>query len=195
MGKSSFILASGSPRRRKLLAATGFEFEVVVPAVSEISSLSLTLREATICNATRKGAAVARLHPNKVVLGADTLVEIDGNVIGKPADLDDAFRILRQLSGRAHNVVTAVFISCSVLQRSLSFHEVSQVFFHSLTDPAIRTYLAKVKPLDKAGAYAAQEFGSEVIASVQGSFTNVVGLPMEKTIQALARFGIVPRAS
>ncbi len=117
--------------------------------------------------------SIAQARPDAVVLAADTLVALENEVICKPVDLDEATQMLRRLSGRTHEVCSAVLI----------YHQTSG------------RYVAKADPLDKAGAYAAQGSGAEIIAKINGSFTNVVGLPMEKTIDALAKFGIRPRKS
>jgi len=170
----------------------GFSFKTVSADVTEKLDVDLTLGELTLFNARRKAAAVARLHPEAVVLAADTLVALEGEVIGKPRDLDHAAQILRRLSGRIHDVCSAVVISRLTPARSTSFHEISHVRFHRLSKDKIDRYLAEINPLDKAGAYAAQGFGAEIIAGIQGSFTNVVGLPMEKTMRALKDFGIEP---
>jgi septum formation protein len=188
-----FILASQSPRRLELLSAAGFEFQTITADVEEKYLLHLTLRELTLCNARRKVGAVARLYPSGVVLAADTLVALDGEIMGKPRDLQDAARILRQLSGRVHEVCTAVCIVHLACARQTSFREISRVRFRRLNRGQIDRYLAKVNPLDKAGAYAAQGHGGEIIAQVEGSFSNVVGLPMERTLPALREFGIEPR--
>jgi septum formation protein len=187
-----FVLASASPRRRQLLGKAGYEFEVVSPEIDEVLSGWLTIRELTVCNATRKAWSVARTLPGAVVLGADTLVTIDDQVLGKPADLTHARQILRRLSGRTHAVWTGVCICHSALGKSQSFSAVSRVEFRDLTDRAITSYLEKVNPLDKAGAYAAQGHGKEIIKRIDGSYSNVVGLPMERTLPALAAFGITP---
>jgi septum formation protein len=192
---SSFLLASNSPRRIELLGAAGFVFEAVSPNVVERSDADLTLRELTACNALRKGRSIARKYPDQVVLSADTLVALRGKVIGKPDDLDDARNILRRLSGQTHEVCSSVLICHRAARRSTMFHEISRVRFRSLTDSNIDSYLAKINPLDKAGAYAAQGSGAEIIEEIDGSFTNVVGLPMEKTVEALAQFGILPKPS
>jgi septum formation protein len=188
----SLLLASNSPRRHELLAATGFEFETAAPVIVETLRADLTLRELTALNAIRKGVSVARTHPKKVVLGADTLVALEDEIIGKPKDLDDAARLLRRLSGRFHEVCSAVFICHLAKARSTSFYEISRVRFRWLSGKEIDRYLAKIDPLDKAGAYAAQGYGAQIIEKIEGSYTNVVGLPMEKTIAALAEFGIKP---
>lgn len=192
-GGLRFILASASPRRRQLLAEAGFRFDVVAPEIAEISSGALTLREITCCNALRKGLAVARLHPNEIVLAADTLVALEHEVIGKPADTAEAKRILHRLSGRKHTVASGVFIGRLRSGQSEMFSELSHVVFKQLSDQMIEDYLAKIDPLDKAGAYAAQGDGGDIIRRIIGSRSNVIGLPLEKTRAALARFGIEAR--
>jgi septum formation protein len=188
-----FVLASGSPRRRELLEKAGYKFDVVLPVVAEIADAWLTIREATACNAMRKAVEVAQNAPGAVVLGADTLVVLGGRVIGKPADLASAVKILLRLSGRSHEVWTSVFICHPTSGRKHSFQEVSQVRFRTLSHRAIAKYLEKIDPLDKAGAYAAQGHGMEIIERIEGSYSNVVGLPMEETARVLRAFGITSR--
>jgi septum formation protein len=187
------ILASTSPRRRELLAEAGYNFESIAPRIGERPISGLTVRELALRNAIRKALAVARAHPDAVVLAADTLVALDHRIIGKPTNLDHAFAILRTLSGQTHVVCSGVVI-CHLRSGQLrTFHETSCVRFKKLSDQRIRDYFSKINPLDKAGAYAAQGHGTEIIARIRGSYTNVVGLPMEKTTAALAGFGIRPR--
>lgn len=190
-----FVLASGSPRRRQLLEEAGYEFEVIVPPVEEVAHDWLTVRELTVCNAVRKAFFVAQTLPGAVVMGADTLVSIDDEVLGKPADLREATQILRRLSGKSHTVWTAICLCRSASGESQSFCVGSEVEFRDLTDRAIQDYLEKIDPLDKAGAYAAQGHGREIIKQIKGSYSNVVGLPMERTLPALAAFGITPAAT
>jgi septum formation protein len=202
---SSLLLASNSPRRRALLAEAGFHFATVAPEAVERFDVDLTLRELTAFNAIRKAMSVARTHPGKIVLGADTLVALGNQIIGKPKDRAEAIVTLRRLSGHAHEVCSSVFI-CHLARarhgesvrwrtRSTSFHEISRVHFRKLSDTAIRAYIDNVDPLDKAGAYAAQGVGVEIIEKIEGSYTNVVGLPMEKTVAALAKFGLRPKSA
>jgi septum formation protein len=186
------VLASRSPRRRELLAAAGFEFKAVAPRVREKSDVDLTVRELTAWNALRKGTAAARRFPDAVVLAADTLVAFEDDIIGKPADMNEARAILRKLSGQVHEVCSGVFIGDARAARSTMFVEISRVRFRALNERAIDDYFSKINPLDKAGAYAAQGHGADIIAEVHGSFSNVVGLPMEATIAALRDFGIRP---
>ena len=185
------LLASSSPRRRELLSEAGVEFKVVSSDAPESVSTALSIRELTTLNATRKALAVARRHRGAVVLAADTLVALDGRVIGKPADMADAAAILRRLRGREHQVCTCVFI-CRAPGEMHSFCVTSHVQFRPLTETQISAYLAKINPLDKAGAYAAQGHGRDIIQRIRGSYTNVVGLPMDETLTALRRFGIEP---
>ena len=191
----SLVLASCSPRRAALLSEGGFKFEIVSPRVAEKFDAALTLRELTLWNAIRKGMSIAQMRPEAVVLAADTLVAMENQVIGKPADLNEAAQMLGRLSGRTHEVCSAVAIYQQTSGRSDVFHDVSRVRFHRLSNATIKNYLAKVGPLDKAGAYAAQGSGAEIIAKIEGSFTNVVGLPMEKTVAALAKFGVRPKSA
>ncbi len=187
------LLASNSPRRRQLLADAGFDFDSIAPRGKERFDSHFSLRELTAWNALRKGLSVAHAHPNDVVLSADTLVAIDHQLLGKPQSAAGAFKMLSKLNGRVHEVCSAVFICHWRAVKSVFFCEISRVRFRSLTDARIRDYLRKIKPLDKAGGYAAQESGSEIIEEIKGSYTNVVGLPMEQTIAALAEFGVTPR--
>jgi septum formation protein len=175
-----------------LLSEDGFDFEIASLHVEERFDATLTLRELTLWNAIRKGMSIAQRRPDAVVLAADTLVALENQIIGKPADFSEAARMLRGLSGRTHEVCSAVAIYQQTSGRSATFHDVSRVRFRRLSKALIENYLAKVSPLDKAGAYAAQGEGAAIIAKIDGSFTNVVGLPMEKTVAALAKFGIHP---
>jgi septum formation protein len=193
--RPSLLLASNSPRRRQLLADAGFEFVNIAPCISEKFDVNLTLRELTAFNAIGKAISVARAHPRKIVLAADTLVALDDEIVGKPKDVAEAVAILHRLSGRVHEVCSSVFICHLARARSTSFHEISRVYFRKLSDLAIRAYIDKMDPLDKAGAYAAQGCGAEIIAKIDGSYTNVIGLPMEKTVVALAQFGIQPKST
>lgn len=184
------VLASQSPRRVQLMREAGFEFEVEVPEVEEAHDGRLTPEELTVENARRKAVAVAVLHPDALVIGADTLVYLDSEPLGKPANLDEALKMLQSLSGRSHEVCTGVYLAWDAGRQGRGFHVVSHVVFKSLTDELIRAYHALVNPLDKAGAYGIQEHGSMIISGHEGSWTNVMGLPMERLIEELARAGI-----
>jgi septum formation protein len=186
------ILASGSPRRRELLAQAGFEFETIEPGVREVSPDELTIGEITFWNAIRKGLAVARKNPDAVVLAADTLVALGGAIIGKPQDLAEARKILARLNGREHIVATGVFLAWLAHEKTESFVVFSRVFFRKWSDAQIENYLREINPLDKAGAYAAQDRGGAIIRRITHSRSNVIGLPLEKLRPALARFGVTP---
>ena len=177
-----------------MLSEGGFHFEIAKPRVAEKFDAALTLRELTLWNAIRKGMSIAQARPDAVVLAADTLVALENQIIGKPTDLSEAARMLRSLSGRTHEVCSTVAIYQQTSGRSAIFHDISRVRFHRLNNGTIQNYVAKIEPLDKAGAYTAQGSGAEIIAKIDGSFTNVVGLPMEKTVAALSKFGIQPKS-
>lgn len=189
---SRLLLASASPRRIGLLREAGFNPEVLPSQIVETQADFLTPAERALFNAIRKGMAIAIQHPDDIVLSADTIVTLDGSVFGKPADLEEAFQMLKLLVGKTHEVITAVAVMHLNKKRTRVGTERTAVKFRSLADSEIREYLEITEAFDKAGAYAAQESPDLIIESVTGSFTNVVGLPMELTIPILAEFGIRP---
>ena len=174
------ILASASPRRSELLRQIGVEFNVVTSDTPEIHDGELTAREIAQVNAYRKARNVAKKHPDALVLGADTLVYLETILMGKPGSLEHAYQMLEQLQGRTHEVVTAVCLLNLRNHRQRIFTEVTNVTFRALDAVKIRRYLTKVNPLDKAGAYAIQEEGDLIVEKIAGSYTNVVGLPVER---------------
>lgn len=178
----ALVLASSSPRRRQLLAEHGYFVEVFSVPVEESSAPWLSVRELVLLNAGRKAAATAPERPGALVLGADTLVCLDGQALGKPRDLAQAHEMLLSLSGREHLVFTGVCLMRiqGGASRTVTFVEQTRVTFRSLSETEIRRYHALIDPLDKAGAYAAQEHPELVIAAVDGSRSNVLGLPMER---------------
>jgi septum formation protein len=189
---SRLLLASSSPRRIHLLREAGFNPEILPSQVVETQTDFLTPAEGALFNAIRKGMEIALQRPDDIVLSADTIVTLDGGVFGKPADLEEAFEMLKRLIGKTHEVITAVAVMHLNKKRTRVGTERTAVKFRSLSDAEIREYLETAEPLDKAGAYAAQESPDRIIESVTGSFSNVVGLPMELTIPILAEFGIRP---
>jgi len=185
------VLASSSPLRYDLLRAAGLDFKVAAAAgVEEIMDDSLSPPELTIHNARLKAHAVAGDYPDALVLAADTVVYLDGKPLGKPADLTDAARMLNKLSGRTHHVCTGVCLSSAGGMENREFHELTAVTFKPLTAAEIESYLAKVDVLDKAGAYAAQEHREIIIAGIEGSLSNVIGLPMERLLAELRRWEV-----
>jgi septum formation protein len=184
-GLPGLILASVSPRRRHLLSGILPEFEVVDSFATELTESDLGARRLCELNAERKAWLVAERYPNHLVLGADTLVFLDGLPLGKPADLDHARSMLASLSGRIHEVITGVCLVHRAGSRLHVFSETTYVRFRTLQPADIEDYLARVHVLDKAGSYALQEHGSLIIESVEGSHSNVIGLPVESLRRAL----------
>ena len=171
------------------MAERRYIFEVVTAAVEEVSPEHLTVREMVLMNARLKGSAVAELHPDALVVAADTLVARDGQALGKPASLDEARAMLGSLAGRTHEVFSGVWIEHRAANFRESFVEVSQVHFRSLTQADIEDYLQRVHVLDKAGAYAAQDDPIGLIQLIEGSRTNVIGLPIERLEEILGKRG------
>ena len=193
-GTPRLVLASSSPRRRELLHRAGLSFELETGnSTTEIESSQLSASELALLNALRKARAASRRrghHRGELVLGADTLVTLDGAIFGKPRDRGEAIAMLGRLQNRTHVVFTGVAL---VRGRACELFAVAtRVTFKRMNRPAIEEYLSLIDPLDKAGAYAAQEHGDRIIASVEGSWTNVMGLPMEALSDVLVRHGIAP---
>lgn len=178
------ILASQSPRRRDLLEREGVDFAVITVPTDEADDATLPPEELCAMNAAAKAAAVAALHPQDTVVGADTLVFIDGHPLGKPADEADALRMLTELQGRTHCVCTAVAVFMPDGSRR-DFAEKSYVTFRRMTETDIRRYLQEVYVLDKAGAYAMQEKSELIVERVEGDIDNVIGLPVTRLLQVL----------
>ena len=174
------ILASASPRRAELLRQLQLEFQIIPSDAEEILDGQLSPLEICKLNAHRKARAVAKKIRNALVLGADTLVFLDDEIMGKPRDLADARRMLARLQGRTHQVVTGVSLIHLCGHRECLFAVSTDVTFRPLTDTQIGDYLSKMNPLDKAGAYAIQEHGDMIVSEISGSFSNVVGLPVER---------------
>ena len=180
------ILASASPRRAELLKLLPVKFQVLPGTVAEVAHEHLSPLEICQLNAHRKARTVAKKIPDALVLGADTLVFLDNEILGKPKNLPEARRMLAQLQGRTHQVVTGVSLIHLRSHCERIFAVSTDVLFHPLDAEQIRNYLAKINPLDKAGAYAIQEFGELIVSEISGSFSNVVGLPVEKLRAELA---------
>lgn len=188
------ILASGSPRRRDLLGRAGVPFEVRPADIAEerhpgeapVSFALRMAREKALAVAARIGAAPARF-----VLGADTIVTLDGDVLGKPEDSDHAVELLSRLVGRQHSVVTAVALTASDTLAPRTIHVTSDVTMRTATLDEIRAYAATGESLDKAGGYAAQGEGRRFIEHIEGSETNVIGLPLDETLELLRDAGFL----
>ena len=182
------ILASQSPRRRELLTLVGIPHEVRPADIDE----SYGAGELPHAHAERlargKAAVVARSAPDAVVIGSDTIVVLDGDVLGKPRDERDAASMLMRLSGRTHTVMTAVAVMWRGVERS-AVEEV-EVTFQTLTSAEIDAYIATREPMDKAGAYGIQGFGATIVARVDGDYFAVMGLPLQRMVRLMADLGL-----
>lgn len=185
MNLPPLILASASPRRVDLLRQIVPAFEVVPGDVTELADEHLTPSELCQLNAHRKARAVAKRFPDTLVLGADTLVFLDHEIFGKPLNLAEARQMIARLQGRTHQVVTGVSLIHLRPHRERIFAVSTDVRFRSLKANQVRDYLSRIHPFDKAGAYAIQEYGELIIEEISGSYSNVVGLPMERLREEL----------
>ncbi len=183
------ILASGSPRRREMFDLMGLRY-TLRPSDADEALSPCPPGEMVETLALRKAASVKKSAPGCCVVGADTIVYLDGRIIGKPADEADASRILRLLSGRTHTVYTGVAIVTD--EKQIVFHETTDVTFASLTEAEIADYVASGEPMDKAGAYGVQGIGAVLVARVEGCYFNVIGLPIPTFYRKLAETGILP---
>jgi septum formation protein len=180
------VLASSSPRRRDLLQAAGFEIIIRPADVDELTG-GLAPRDLVVANAERKALHVAADHRGDLILGADTVVVLDGEILGKPRDRDHASEMLGRLSGRVHEVLTGVCLVRGGARKVCLFVESTCVAFRSLDEAMIQAYLADIDPLDKAGAYAAQDDRGRLIERIEGSLENVIGLPVARVIEAIGQ--------
>jgi septum formation protein len=179
------ILASASPRRAELLKLLKVKFRILPGEAREVAHEHLSPLEVCQLNAHRKARAIAKKIPDDLVLAADTLVFLDGEIFGKPRNLADARRMLTKLQGRTHQVVTGICLMHLRVHRERIFAVSTDVLFHPLDGRQVRDYLAKINPLDKAGAYAIQDSGELIISEISGSYSNVVGLPVERLASEL----------
>jgi septum formation protein len=186
--RAALILASASPRRRQLLAQAGIGFEIIESGVNERRDEAEPGPDFALRMACEKALAVSTRRPGALVLGADTVVDLDGEIFGKPHDPDDARRMLRMLSGRIHRVFTGFALARGgrIVERAAI---VSAVRFRTLSDDEVERYIATPEPYDKAGGYAIQGNAGSFVAAVDGSTANVMGLPIDEVIEALRRHG------
>ncbi|MDX6694008.1 MAG: nucleoside triphosphate pyrophosphatase [Blastocatellia bacterium] len=183
----SLILASASPRRAEILRAVGWPFEVAAVDIDESKRAGESPVAYVERLAREKAGAAARSFPGQLVLGADTIVLIDERVLGKPSDMIDARRMLRELSGKWHEVLTGVaLVRGGEREHAVVAHESTRVRFNRMSDEEIAWHAANGKPLDKAGAYAVQGHAALFISEIQGDYWNVVGLPVQ-LVYKLAR--------
>jgi septum formation protein len=181
------VLASQSPRRKQLLEWAEIPFEVIVQPTDENFPGHLAVDEVPVHIARQKAMAVRENVKNgSIIIAADTIVVLGNEIIGKPVDRDHAIRILSQLSGQKHQVITGVVIMHD--KKEIAFADITDVWFHELTPEQIAFYVDKYKPYDKAGAYAIQEWiGVTGIKSIRGDFYNVMGLPISRVVQELKK--------
>jgi len=193
-GKCPIILASTSPRRRQLLAEAGYKFKIVPPDINESSFLTDAIVPAGLTDeyarrlALAKAKNVAEKHPDCLVIGADTIVDFNGQIIGKPADAKEAEQITRKLFSRPHKVITAVAIVRLSDGIEVVESDCTTVYPKKVTDEQIAEHIKSGSWRDKAGAYAIKETGDEFVERIEGSLTNVMGLPMELLGRLLKRF-------
>ena len=185
------ILASKSPRRRYLLEQAGLEF-TVLPSSFDEDSVAMTAPGPYAQQlAEGKARAVSEKHPDHWVIGADTIVLIDNNVLGKPGSDDEARAMLNQLSGKTHRVLTGYCICCKNLNRFFSETISTDVSFKDLSNKEIEWYIQSGEPFDKAGSYAIQGLGTFLVKNINGSYTNVVGLPVCEVVEFLINEGVL----
>jgi septum formation protein len=180
-----FILASASPRRKQILTEAGYQFDIVPAAIDETPNPSEAPKDYVLRLSLEKARKIGGTLP---VLGADTVVSIDGLLLGKPGDPNEALMMLKQLVGKTHLVHTGVSVVDSSQERSVVSE--TAVKFINASDEQLREYILSGEPFDKAGGYGIQGLGAFLIESIQGSYSGVVGLPIEETTQLLNKFGI-----
>ena len=188
-----FILASASPRRKEILEKAGYSFEIIVSDADENITEDLSPEKTVEVLAERKALSVWESNKDSVVFGCDTVVAIDGRILGKPTDDEDAFNMLKMLSGRTHTVSTGVCI-CSENQTEV-FSNTTQVEFYPLSDETIRSYIASGEGKDKAGSYGIQGYGCVLVKEIKGDYFSVMGLPVSQSSRVLADFGIYGKVS
>jgi septum formation protein len=186
---TDIILASASPRRSELLTEAGYRFKVIPSNIDESAfcAESLEPREHAQALALAKARKVAQQYPDSVIIGADTIVDFHGRIVGKPADARDAERITRMLFGEPHKVVTGVAVVCLSDNIELVASDITTVFPRKLTQTQIAEHISAGSWQGKSGAYAIKETGDEFVERIEGSLSNVMGLPMELLQQLLAR--------
>ena len=183
------ILASASPRRKEILENFGFSFKTIVKNIDETSDKTHA-EEKILEIAEKKARAAAIDFPDENVVGADTVVVVDGKILGKPKNKEEAFSMLKSLSGRSHEVITAFSFININKNISYSDYEITKVYFKNLTDDEINWYINTKEPMDKAGAYGIQGKGAFFVEKIEGDFFSVMGFPLGKFLRRLTEIGI-----
>ena len=186
--KKRFIVASASPRRKELLQNAGYDFEIIPSDADETLESGTSAAEAVEILSRIKAEAVYENNKDCVVLGCDTVVALDGVIFGKPKDKDEAFKMLESLSGKTHTVYTGVCVTDG--ERTRSFVSKTEVEFYELSAETIRSYIETLEPMDKAGAYGIQGYGSVLVKGIRGDYFAVMGLPVNESARILSDFGI-----
>ncbi len=182
---AQIILASQSPRRKQLLEAAEIDFDIQVADVDETNPQGMEAINVPEYLATKKAEVISTINPEAIIIAADTIVVIDNEILGKPKDDVDALRILKKLSGKKHEVITGVCMKKG--DRQILFSVVTEVYFRALTDAQLQHYIKRYQPMDKAGAYAIQEWiGMVGIEKINGDYYNVMGLPIGEVVKKLA---------
>ncbi len=188
--KDHLVLASGSPRRSELLTRMGLRFEVYPAKVDEWEEHDAPPDELVRHNAQLKATWAAERRPGELILASDTTVALDNHVLNKPVDMNEARAMIKRLAGRTHTVYTAIHLLCPAMELDALEHVTSEVTFNLLDATAIERYFQIVNPLDKAGAYGIQEGRELIIAGLDGSLSNVMGLPVERLEELLRQLGL-----
>ena len=183
-----FIVASASPRRKEILSMGGFGFRIIPSDCDETIKEKLSPEETVKVLAERKALSVLEKNENSVVLGCDTVVALGDEILGKPSDREDAFKMIKALSGKTHRVCTGVCIADK--DKIKSFVSVAEVEFYELSDEPAESYVATGECDDKAGAYGIQGLGGTLVKSIKGDYYAIVGLPYAETVRVLSEFGI-----
>lgn len=189
MSKPSIILASASPRRKELLSQAGVAFSIVVSGCDETPVLGESATEMVERLAVIKAAVVADLHPDSYVIGADTTVCIDGEVLGKPESFDEACSMLRKIQGRTHEVLGGISIINRSKELEMKWSHSTKVTMAKMSEEVIARYVRSGEPMDKAGSYAIQGLGLQFVDAVDGSYSNVVGLNISALMVELVKLG------
>lgn len=184
------ILASGSPRRRELLLQAGLKFEVEPSSYKEEMGLDMEPEDLAKYLSQKKAIEVAKKHKDSIIIGADTFIVFEGELIGKPKTKEEAKEMLKKLSGKAHSVITGFTIIDTGLNKTVSDFAETKLFFRDISDEEINSYVETGEPLDKAGAYAIQGLGGIFVQRIEGDYYNIVGLPLSKVVERLKDFGI-----
>ncbi|WP_270941414.1 Maf family protein [Romboutsia lituseburensis] len=183
----NIILASASPRRKEILENTNTEFEIIKSKIDEVILENELPSQVVMRLAFEKSIDIALKHPDSLVIGADTVVVLNNNILGKPKDSSDAFNMIKQLSGKTHQVITGISLINLNANQKIIDYVVSNVKFKNLSEEDIKDYIQTNESLDKAGAYGIQGFGAMLVEEIQGDYFNIVGLPISRLSDLLKK--------